>query len=69
MKRPIVYWSMKTVALHYCEQGDRIGKKTLMLELPRTLDNERLMVAMGNAGRKELGLVEQGMTNATREYA
>ncbi len=57
--RPIIYWGMGTVALHYCAQGDRISKRTLMLELPRTPENEALLLAMGNAGRTELGFERQ----------
>jgi hypothetical protein len=59
IKRPTVYWGMNTVALHYLSQGDRISKKTLMLELARSPENERLLVAMGNAGRSFLGLKGQ----------
>src|ERR1700735_4482694 len=58
--RPIVYWGMTSVALHYMAHGERISKKALMLELPRTPENERLLLSMCNAGRESLGLLRQG---------
>lgn len=58
--RPCVYWGMSMVALHFLAHGERVSKKNLMLELPRTAENERLLVAMGNAGRAALGIPAQG---------
>lgn len=60
-KRPIVYWGMHTVALHYMAQGDRVTKSNLMLELPRSDENTALLVAMSNAGRAVLGFQAQAI--------
>lgn len=59
MQRPVVYWTLSTVALHYLRRGEGVTKKNLMLELPRTSDNERMLVAMSEAGREFLGFQPQ----------